>query len=139
MSSMQKNKPVSQPAGQNDRRNSIDFDAIDGIEFGGQSEILHINVDEAAGPFIYAGKNVIDTDIGKAVSHSAHNEAGEQVRMPLSATFIKAIDMANLGVGDAFYVKRYADVIGKTGRAKGQTLQVYSIKVVSRADVTPAS
>jgi hypothetical protein len=139
MSSMQKNKPVNQPAGQVDRRNTIDFDAIDGIEFGGQSEILHIEKDEAAGPFTYAGKNVIDTDIGKAVSHSAHNEAGEQVRMPLSATFIKAVDMANLGIGDVFYVKRYEDVVGKNGRAKGQTLQVYSIKVVSRSTVASAS
>ena len=54
--------------------------------------------------------------------------------MPLSATFVKAVDQAQLDTGDEFYVRRTEDVKGKTGRAKGQTLMVYGIKVTKRID-----
>jgi len=111
----------------------ISWDSIEGQEFGGQSPIIQIEVGQAAGPFILLSKTTVATEIGTAISYTASYE-GHQVRMPLSATFVKAVDQAQLDTGDEFYVRRTEDVKGKTGRAKGQTLMVYGIKVSKRID-----
>ena len=111
----------------------ISWDSIEGQEFGGQSPIIQIEVGQAAGPFILLSKTTVATEIGTAISYTASYE-GHQVRMPLSATFVKAVDQAQLDTGDEFYVRRTEDVKGKTGRAKGQTLMVYGIKVTKRID-----
>jgi hypothetical protein len=111
----------------------ISWDSIEGQEFGGQSPIVNIEPGQAAGPFILLSKTTVSTEIGTAISYAASYE-GQQVRMPLSATFVKAVDQAQIDTGDEFYVRRTEDVKGKTGRAKGQTLQVYGIKVTKRAD-----
>lgn len=111
----------------------IAWDSIEGQEFGGQSPIIQIEVGQAAGPFILLSKTTVATEIGTAISYTATYE-GHQVRMPLSATFVKAVDQAQLDTGDEFYVRRTEDVKGKTGRAKGQTLMVYGIKVTKRID-----
>ena len=112
----------------------IDWASIEGDVYGGQSPIIDIDAGDAAGPFVYTGKSTIATQQGTAVSHTATYEEN-QVRLPLSATFLKAMDQAGVSHGDTFYIKRDADVIGKTGRAKGQTLQVYAIKVTDRSEV----
>lgn len=111
----------------------VSWDSIEGQEFGGQSPIINIEIGQAAGPFILLSKTTVSTDIGTAISYTASYD-GQQVRMPLSATFVKAVDQAQLDTGDEFYVRRTEDVKGKTGRAKGQTLQVYGIKVTKRAE-----
>ena len=112
---------------------AVEWDQIDGQEFGGQSPIIDIEVGQAAGPFILLSKTTVTTDIGTAISYTASYE-GHQVRMPLSATFVKAVDQAQLDTGDEFFIRRTDDVKGKTGRAKGQILQVYGIKVTKRAE-----
>jgi len=112
---------------------TIEWDQVDGQEFGGQSPIIEIDPGQAAGPFILLSKTTVTTDIGTAISYTASYE-GHQVRMPLSATFVKAVDQAQLETGDEFFIRRTEDVKGKTGRAKGQILQVYGIKVTKRAE-----
>ena len=111
----------------------INWDSIEGQEFGGQAPIVNIEVGQAAGPFILLSKTTVSTEIGTAISYSASID-GQQVRLPLSATFVKAVDQAQLDTGDEFYIRRTEDVKGKTGRAKGQILQVYGIKVTKRAE-----
>ena len=112
---------------------SVEWDQIDGQEFGGQSPIIEIEVGQASGPYILLSKTTVSTEIGTAISYTASYE-GHQVRMPLSATFVKAVDQAQLETGDEFFVRRTEDVKGKTGRAKCQILQVYGIKVTKRSE-----
>lgn len=112
----------------------IKWDTLKGHEFGGQAPILEMEVGDIVGPLTYSGKSTIVTEKGTAISHTAQL-GDQQIRLPLSATFIRAVDQAALNSGDQFYVRRDEDVKGKTGKAKGQTLQVYCIKVTERDEI----
>lgn len=110
----------------------------DAIEFGGQSDILLLEVDEVGGPFKYIGHQPMQTDLGMTTVHIASDKEGNTIRMPISAAFVRSADQAGLSRGDTFIVKRYPDTLKKTGKGKGQTMQIYALKVTSKAPVVGA-
>jgi hypothetical protein len=112
------------------------FDSARGESFGGQSDILVIKENEAAGPFTYAGHQQMTTDLGETTVHLGTLPDGKhQIRLPISATFLRAVDMAKLNPNDTFYVLREDDTIKKGGKGKGQSMPVYKVKVTSRVKV----
>jgi len=109
-----------------------DFDAQDGQEFGGESGLLILDEGECAGPFTYSGHSQIQTELGETTSHTALTPEGDQVRLPIQATFLRAVDQARLGFGDTFAVKRCDDAIKKKGKGAGQAMAIYALKVITR-------
>lgn len=109
------------------------FDDLKGQEYGGQSDLLSIEAGECAGPFTYCGHSQITTELGETTSHLAFNEDGDQIRLPIQATFLKAIDQARIAVGDVFAIKRWDDQEKKKGKGAGNMMAIYSVKVISRA------
>lgn len=109
------------------------WDRADGQEYGGQSEILLMDVGEVAGPFTYVGKQAMATQLGDTTVHTAVTKDKEQVRLPISAAFLRSIDQAGIRQGDKFLVKRLDDVEKKAGKGKGQVMQIYAVKVTDRA------
>lgn len=108
------------------------WDEAEGQEFGGKSDVINILVGEIAGPFVYAGHQSMVTDLGEATVHIANTSDGESVRLPISATFVRAVDAAGLAFGDTFLVRRSDDVKKKKGKGAGNMIPVYAIKVTSR-------
>lgn len=115
--------------------NPDQFDNLEGQEFGGESRLLSIEVGEAAGPFSYAGHQEITTDLGTTTSHQALDQEGDMIRLPISATFLKALDQARVQYGDVFAIKRDEDVTKKKGKGAGQPMAIYRIKLIKRATV----
>lgn len=111
------------------------FEALQGDTFGGSSEILTLDVEDVAGPLTYIGHRLTDLGNGKqpADIHEAKDSEGETWRMPIATNFRRNAEGANLQPGDTFYVKRLADVTKKNGVGKGQSMQMYQIKVTARA------
>jgi len=111
------------------------FETTAGEEFGGSSEILLLEVGEAAGPLKYVGHRLTDLGNNKqpADIHEAKDTEDATWRMPIATNFRRQAEGANLAPGDIFYVKRLDDVTKKNGVGKGQTMQMYQIKVTARA------
>lgn len=109
------------------------LDALGGQEFGGQSEILVLEEGQAAGPFTYQTSMEITTDLGKALSHVAADNEGNQWRMPIAGSFRRCVEQANLQNGDTFIVQRHPDQIKKRGAGAGDPMAIFSLRVLERA------
>jgi len=112
-----------------------DWDNEGAIEFGGQSDILLLEVGEVGGPFAYIGHQAMSTQLGETTVHLASDKDGNTLRMPISSSFVRSADQAGLQRGDTFIVKRYADVEKKAGKGKGQNMQIYALKVTAKNTV----
>ena len=106
---------------------------VAGPEFGGQADILQINVGEVAGPFEYIGHQPMVLEGNKTVTvHLAMSDPGETLRLPIAASFLRAIDQAEIIKGDKFLIRRTDDVTKKSGVGKGQAMQIYAVKLTAR-------
>lgn len=114
--------------------NPAEFDKQETIEFGGQSEILELDVNECAGPFEYQGHQPMILESGETTVHLGALD-GDLYRLPISSAFLRCVDQARLRLGDVFAIKRLPDVAKKAGKGKGQTMKIYSLKVIERAEV----
>lgn len=103
-----------------------------GEEYGGQSEILMIEEGEVAGPLTYIGHQEMTTDLGDTTVHMATNTEGGAMRLPIQATFLRAIDQAGVHRGDTFLVRRDSDTIKARGKGQGKPMAIYAVKVISR-------
>lgn len=117
---------------------SVDqWDEVEGQEFGGKSDILDLHEGEVAGPFSYSGHQEMVTDLGATTVHLGTvvdgEDAGETVRLPIQATFLRAVDQAGLSKGDTFLIKRFDDQLKKKGKGAGKPMAIYGIKVTERA------
>ena len=109
-------------------------DSATGTEFGGQADILVANIGEVVGPFEYVGHQPMLMEGGKTVTvHIGIDPAGEQVRLPIAASFLRAVDSADLQRGDKFLARRGDDAKKKSGIGKGQNMQIWAIKPTYRA------
>jgi len=73
------------------------------------------------------------TELGATTVHTAKNTKTEDVyRLPIQATFLRAIDQAGLKRGDVFGVKRFEDQIKKRGKGAGNPMAIFAIKVFTR-------
>jgi hypothetical protein len=115
------------------------WDTVDGQEFGGASGILELKVGEVAGIFTYTGHQQITTDLGDATVHTALDEDGAQWRLPIQATFLRAVDQAGLKMNDKFAIRRDEDVLKKRGKGAGKPMAIFAIKVIERAVIGPAA
>lgn len=115
------------------------WDSAEGEEFGGKSEILTIVVGEVAGPLKYIGHQQMTTELGETTVHLATNQEDETLRLPIQATFIRAVDQAGLQRGDTFLVKRFEDQEKKRGKGAGNQMAIYAIKVLERVPRQPVS
>jgi hypothetical protein len=113
------------------------WDELGGQEFGGAAGILELKEGELAGVFTYTGHQEITTDLGATTVHTASDEDGTQWRMPIQATFLRAVDQARIGMGDKFAVKREEDVTKKRGKGAGNPMAIYAIKVIERFRAEP--
>jgi hypothetical protein len=102
-------------------------------EFGGQSDILELEVGEVAGPLTYIGYTSMKLENGDVKVHQATTPDSSTVRCPISASFLRAFDQAGIVQGDQFAIKRNEDTDKKTGVGKGQTMHIYSVKIVKKA------
>lgn len=109
------------------------WDAFDGQEFGGQAGIVDVKENEVAGPFTYTGHQEIVTDLGAVTVHTGTDDDGAQWRLPIQATFLRAVDQARLQMGDKFAIKRYDDTVKKRGKGAGNPMAIYAIKVLERS------
>jgi hypothetical protein len=107
-------------------------------EYGGSSQILALEVGDIVGPLIYGGHHPITTDLGETTVHVATDDNGESWRLPISATFLRAIDQSQMTPGDRFAARRLTDVLKKRGKGAGKPMAIYSIKVFERKAATPA-
>lgn len=110
-----------------------DWDKFEGQEYGGAAPILILHENEVAGPFRYMGYQKVTTELGEATVHSGSDEEGQSWRLPIQATFIRAIDQGNMRIGDKFVVKRGEDVTKKRGKGAGNAMAIFSVKVIERA------
>lgn len=110
-----------------------------GDEFGGKADILILEVGEVAGPLVYVGHQAMTTDLGDTTVHLATNKEGETLRLPIQATFQRAVDQAGLNRGDTFMVKRFEDQDKKKGKGAGKPMAIYGIKVTNRVPAPPAA
>jgi hypothetical protein len=115
------------------------WEQTEGQEFGGASGILDLKAGEVAGIFAYIGHQQITTDLGEATVHTASDEDNVQWRLPIQATFLRAVDQASLKMGDKFAIRRDDDVIKKRGAGKGKPMAIFAIKVIERATVGPVA
>ncbi len=113
------------------------WDKVDGQEFGGAAGILELKPGEVAGIFTYSGHQQITTDLGETTVHTGVDEDGTQWRLPIQATFLRAVDQAGLKFGDKFAIKREDDVIKKRGKGAGKEMAIFAIKVTERYAVQP--
>lgn len=110
-----------------------EWDNIDGAEFGGQSEILDIAVGELAVGLIYTGHQTSTIGNKPVEVHTATTREGSSVRLPIAASFARALDQGQVLIGDVIAIKRFDDVKKAGGVGKGQMMAIYGIKVQKRA------
>ena len=109
------------------------FDDLKGESFGGSSDILALEENEAAGPLTYLGNRPFDPGTGKAVTlHEARDGQNHTWRLPIAANFLRQVETANLNPGDTFAMKRLPDAIKKKGIGAGNKMQMFMIKVLNR-------
>lgn len=108
------------------------FDKAAGDEFGGTSEILDLKVGESAMNLIYTGFQP-STIGGKQMNvHTANTKDGSPVRLPIAASFLRALDQSGLKRGDTFGIKRYEGVEKKGGVGAGTMMEIYGLKVTNK-------
>lgn len=113
-----------------------DWDKVSGPEYGGQADILTLNVGEFGGPFEYVGHQPMTMEGGKNVTvHIGLDPLGETVRLPIAASFLRAIDQAEVRKGDKFLIRRDEDVAKKAGVGKGTKMGIYALKITFKAPV----
>lgn len=116
-----------------------DWDSVEGDEFGGQADILILEVGEASKNLTYVGHQQMTTNLGETTVHLATNENGDTLRCPIQATFQRAVDQAGLTRGDVFRTKRFDDTLKKGGKGAGKPMAIYAIKVITRAVRAPVA
>jgi len=109
------------------------WDKSSSPEFGGQSDILELEVGEVAGPLTYIGFTNMKLENGDVKVHQATTPDSSTVRCPIAASFLRAFDQAGIVQGDQFAIKRNEDTEKKTGVGKGQTMHIFSVKVLKKA------
>lgn len=109
--------------------------AIESPEFGGQADIMELEIDEIGGPFTYSGHQEMNLEgNSKPVTvHIGITEEGANMRLPIAASFLRAVDQAGIKPGDQFAIRRMDDVQKKGGVGKGTMMQIYSVKVLKKA------
>jgi|SRR5882672_1757907 len=113
------------------------WEDTEGEEYGGKSDILILEVGEIGGPFTYVGSQSMTTELGETTVHLATDKEGNQLRLPIQATFLRSIDQAGAHRGDQFIVKRFDDQEKKRGKGAGNAMAIYGVKITKRA-VVPA-
>lgn len=117
---------------------------LDPTAFGKSGEvlaglnILKLNVGEVAGPFVLK-KILLAQKLGtgkgadkrKPVDVYVSEFNGQEIRMPVSASFVGKAKDANLAVGDTFLVRRDADYTSKEYGSR--ECKSYSLNVTARA------
>ncbi len=129
--------PVEVPA----HLKNFNFDEGAGESFGGSSEILMLAEDEVAGPLTYVTlRRGVDlgNNMGLVDIHEAKDSEGDLWRLPIASNFRRQAESANLRSGDVFGIKRLLDATKKHGKGKGNAMEMYAIKIVSRAPVAPS-
>jgi len=115
------------------------WDRAPGMEFGGQADILEIEIGEVAGPFTYVGHQPMTLQGRQTTVHIGTDPEKNNIRLPISTAFLRAADQAGLQRGDTFLVRREGDVKKKDGVGKGQDMKIYALKVLTRATPTAAT
>lgn len=113
------------------------WDAVETPEYGGQADIIDLAVDEIGGPFTYIGHQPMNLEGKEVTVHIGQTETGNNMRLPISASFLRAVDQAKLAPGDTFAIKRNDDVKKKNGVGKGNMMQIFSVKVLTKAASGP--
>ena len=110
------------------------FDQLPGDTFGGASDILALGVNQAAGPLTYIGQRMFDPGSGKMIPlHEAKDTSENVWRLPIAASFSRQMEAADIKRGDTFAFKRLDDAIKQRGVGKGNSMQMFVIKVLTRA------
>ncbi len=116
------------------------WDAVTTPEYGGQADIIDLAVGEIGGPFIYIGHqpmNLEGKEVTVHIGQTSPEEGSNNMRLPISASFLRAVDQAKLTPGDKFAIKRNDDVKKKAGVGKGNMMQIFSVKVLEKAASGP--
>lgn len=108
------------------------WEQSDSVEYGGQSDILELEVGEIAGPLEYVGFQTMNLESGEVKVQLAVTPDKETLRCPISASFLRSFDQAGITIGDTFAIKRNEDTEKKGGKGKGQMMHIYSVKVLSK-------
>lgn len=101
--------------------------------YGGQTPILEMDVNTTVGPLSYIGTNPMTLNGKEVTVHIGSTPAGDPVRLPIAASFNRAMTQADPHEGDKFLVRRFEDVQKKDGIGKGQMMEIYGIRVTERA------
>lgn len=111
------------------------WDQTDGETYGGNADILKLDVGQIAGPLTYAGldEKALELDGEKVDVHCARDGAGKLWRLPLAASFRRQIIESKLAEGDTFLVRRVEDAVKKKGKGKGNPMRIFQIKITARA------
>lgn len=112
-----------------------EWDAAESPEYGGQADIMELAVGEIGGPFTYSGHQemALEGNSKPVTVHIGITEDGNNMRLPIAASFLRAVDQAGIKPGDQFAIKRLDDVKKKAGVGKGTMMQIYSVKVLKKA------
>jgi len=112
------------------------WDSTEGETYGGDADILRLDVGQIAGPLKYEGRDAkgLELDGEKVDVHTGRDNAGKLWRLPLSASFRNQLTESKLAEGDTFLVRRGEDAIKKKGKGKGNPMKIFQIKVTARAN-----
>lgn len=112
------------------------FGDTKGEKFGGNNNRLILNVGEVVHDFIHIkidkGVKLTDKSDPMDLHVALDPRDGQELRMPASAVFRKNIDAAKLETGDIYSVARTEDAIKKSGKGKGNKMEVYMLLVTKR-------
>jgi len=110
------------------------WDSAEGETFGGDADILRLDVGQVAGPLTYEGRDQkgLELEGDKVDVHLGRDRAGKLWRLPLSASFRNQLAESKLAEGDTFLVRRNEDAIKKKGKGKGNPMKIFQIKVTAR-------
>ena len=111
------------------------WDQAPGETFGGNADILKLEVGQIAGPLTYSGidAKALELDGEKVDVHTARDGGGKLWRLPLSASFRNQLTESKLASGDTFYFRRLEDAVKKKGKGKGNPMRIFQVKVTARA------
>ncbi len=108
------------------------FDQAAGETAGGSSDILKLEIGEAAGPFEFVGFKTVKGEDGDFEAPAAIALAtGAAIGLPLSASFKFQVKDLNIKRGSVFLIRREPDAIKKKGKGKGKEMQIYRLKLLS--------
>jgi hypothetical protein len=112
------------------------FDQLDGESYGGGANYLQLEIGSVGGPFVFKEirPQVKLSKEGEPVDIPVGTDAnGKDIDLPVATIFRNQVEEAELNAGDVIYIRREPDAIKQKGKGKGNKMQVYSLKVVSRA------